>query len=134
MCTPTFTGLLTSQAHCFVSPLTLPLLWSQVLTSSWSDGSAGPVAFCVPEGAVKGDEILAFNRAHAGKYMLLTSGGKSHFMTADTLLQVFEQLYSPALALQRAKYLDCVVSCYVRWLLVEIHYPTPYKPLEVTNT
>ena len=77
------------------------------------------MAFCIPEGGVKGEEILAFNRAHMGKYMLLTSGGKSHFMTADTLLQVFEQLYSPALALQRAKHHACMFSCSVRLMLVE---------------
>ena len=35
--------------------------------------------------------------------MIITSGGGSHFMTAQTLVQVLEQLVSPALELQRAR-------------------------------
>ncbi|CAJ1437547.1 unnamed protein product [Effrenium voratum] len=48
--------------------------------------------------------IRAFNSEHVGTAMVMTSGGSTHFMCADTLLQVMEQLYSPALQLQRAKY------------------------------
>ena len=76
---------------------------SQVLTSSWSDGTAGPLAFTVPEGKLSAEAIKQFNEKHAGRAMVLTSGTSSHFMTGDTLVQVYEQLYSPALALQRAK-------------------------------
>ena len=55
-------------------------------------------------------EIQQFNLAHHGKAFVLTSGSKSHFMTADTLSQVFDQLYSPALEIQRKR---CLISYYV---------------------
>lgn len=74
-----------------------------MLTSSWSDGSAGPIAFTIPEGCAKQSDIVRFNEAYAGKAMILTSGTNSHFMTAQTLIQVLEQLVSPALEIQRAR-------------------------------
>ena len=76
---------------------------AQVLTSSWSDGSCGPIAFTVPEGAMKPDEIVSFNSEHSGEAMVLTSGSNTHFMCSDTLLQVYEQLLSPALEQQRGR-------------------------------
>lgn len=56
-------------------------------------------------------EIQKWNQEHEGISMVLSSGGKSHFMCADTLLQVYEQLYSGALARQRAKPLERSYSC-----------------------
>ena len=73
------------------------------VTSSFSDGSRGPIAFCVPEGRVTADEMKAFNLANVGEAFLFTSGSTSHFMTADTLHQVFEQLFSPAIERQRER-------------------------------
>ena len=74
-----------------------------VLTTSWSDGSRGPLAFCVPDGKVSPEAQAAWNVAHKGKSYILTSGSGTHFMTADTLLQLYDQLFSPAVELQRAK-------------------------------
>lgn len=51
------------------------------------------------------EAIREWNNAHVGTSLIVTSGSKTHFMTADTLLQVYEQLLSPALARQRAKHL-----------------------------
>ena len=76
------------------------------LTSSWSDGSAGPICFCIPEGRLNASEIADFNKANVGRSYIVASGTKSHFMSADSLLQIFEQVYSPALRLQRQKILD----------------------------
>ncbi|CAK9114704.1 Uncharacterized protein (Fragment), partial [Durusdinium trenchii] len=75
-----------------------------VLTSSWSDGTPGPIAFCCPDGALSVSEIQEFNASHVASAMVVPSGTNSHFMTSDTLLQVWEQLYSPALAKQRSRY------------------------------
>lgn len=75
----------------------------KVLTSSWSDGSMGPLAFTIPEGCAKQADIVRFNEAYAGKAMVISSGTNSHFMTAQTLIQVLEQLVSPALEIQRAR-------------------------------
>lgn len=88
--------------------------WFQVLTSSWSDGSHGPLAFCCPEGYISPKDMAAFNEEFRGQYLLLSSESRTHFMTSQTLLQVFEQLYSPALAAQRKKFLALYsASCHV---------------------
>lgn len=76
------------------------------ITSTWSDGSRGPIAFCIPEGRMKVEEICAFNSRYEGRAFVLTSGTGTHFTSAETMLTVFEQLYSVALQNQRHKHLD----------------------------
>ncbi len=78
---------------------------NEVLTSTWSDGRGGPLAFCVPEGRISASEIHQFNCQHVGVAYVLTSGTASHFMCAETLATVYEQPYSPALRVQRERYL-----------------------------
>ena len=73
------------------------------LTSSWSDGTGGPICFSIPEGRMTHAQMTEWNKTHIGRSYVLSSGTKSHFMSADTLLQVFEQVYSPALQMQREK-------------------------------
>ena len=74
------------------------------VTTSWSDGTAGPIAFCVPEGRISAEEMAKFNKEHRGRSYVLSSGSKTHFLTADTLLILYEQLFSPALMLQRQRH------------------------------
>lgn len=71
------------------------------MTSIWSDGQAGPLAFCVAEGRMTQEEMVAFNTAHVGEALVLSSGSGTHFTTADVVLYIYEQLYSVALAKQR---------------------------------
>lgn len=78
---------------------------AKVLTSSWSDGRAGPVAFCIPEGRLTASEINAYNMSNYGRSYIMTSSTKSHFMTGEVMACLLEQLYSPAFAQQRARYL-----------------------------
>ena len=80
------------------------------LTSSWSDGSAGPIVFCIPEGRMTAAQMHEWNSSHVGSSYVLSSGSRTHFMTADTLLQVFEQVYSPALEKQSKRPAVCAVS------------------------
>lgn len=81
------------------------LTWTchEVLTSSWSDGSRGPLAFCVPEGAMPVNSVKEWNNNHIGESMIVTSQSSTHFMNSDTMLQILEQLVSPALEKQRAR-------------------------------
>ena len=76
---------------------------SKVLTTSWSDGTGGPLAFCLPEGTMSQEAVVRWNAQHLGRAMIVFSGTNSHFMSANVLLEVFEQLISPALRLQRAR-------------------------------
>ena len=88
-------------------------LWciqTQALTSSWSDGSRGPICFCIPEGALPAKAIREWNKQHIGLSYIVCSGTSSHFMQSDTLLEIFDQCYSAGIALQRAKSLACHFS------------------------
>lgn len=103
---------------------------TQVLTSTWSDGQPGPLAYCVPEGRLTHEKISSYNQAHKGTSMIVTSGTKSHFMSAETLNIIMEQLYSPAFARQRAKHLGfnqhafLLTHCIVRtsWVQAIVDY------------
>ncbi|CAK9082833.1 unnamed protein product [Durusdinium trenchii] len=75
-----------------------------VLTTSWSDGTPGPIAFCVAEGHISGQDIVDYNLKNYGRSMVVTSGGSSHFMTGETMMIMMEQLISPALKLQRERH------------------------------
>lgn len=101
--------------HTYCNPTPsfhVSVCWSaEVLTSSWSDGTPGPIAFCCPDGALSVSEIQEFNASHVASAMVVPSGTNSHFMTSDTLLQVWEQLYSPALAKQRSRSLSLCNGC-----------------------
>ena len=74
-----------------------------MLTSCWSSGDAGPVAFCISEGALDKDQIHSFNMANKGTAMVISSGSKTHFMSGEILVEVFEQLYGVAFARQRQR-------------------------------
>ena len=73
---------------------------SEVMTSIWSDGTRGPLAFCIPESRMSQESMVAFNDRHVGRALVVSSGSSTHFTTADVVLHIFEQLYSPALSLQ----------------------------------
>ena len=83
----------------------------QVLTTSWSDGSPGPLGFSVPEGVMSASEIRQWNLSHKGTSWVMSSGTGSHFMSADCWMVMLEQMISPALKLQRDKQLS-VISRY----------------------
>jgi hypothetical protein len=44
-----------------------------------------------------------YNLANAGRSLVLSSETASHFMSGESLLVIYEQLYSAAFAQQRAK-------------------------------
>ncbi|CAK9086713.1 unnamed protein product [Durusdinium trenchii] len=75
-----------------------------VLTSSWSDGRPGPVAFCVAEGKLRPADIQKWNAEHVGSSLIISSQTPTHFMNAESLIVVLEQLYSPAFEAQRKRY------------------------------
>lgn len=64
----------------------------QVLTTSWSDGAPGPLAFCVPEGRMTAAEMNAWNLSHEGTSYVLSSGSNTHFMTGESWCVLLEQL------------------------------------------
>lgn len=51
-------------------------------------------------------DIVSWNKSHVGRAMIVTSGASSHFMSANVLLEIFEQMISPAFHLQRSRKRD----------------------------
>lgn len=59
-----------------------------VITSSWSDGSSGPLGFCLPTSLLPHKVVETFNKNHKGISYAFPSGTKSHFMTVRPLRHV----------------------------------------------
>ena len=78
----------------------------QVMTSAWSTSEPGPIAISIPEGALSSEKMKEYNLANAGRSLVLSSETASHFMSGESLLVIYEQLYSAAFAQQRAKWLS----------------------------
>lgn len=68
------------------------------------------MGFCLPNGAMKVECMNDFNSKFFGQAMVVASGSKSHFMTADVWLQMLEQMISPALKIHRLKQLADLYS------------------------
>lgn len=75
-----------------------------IMTSSWADCTPGPLGIHVPAGLIDEAEIRAFNQAHVGEALAISSDTRSHFMTGATWSQLLYSLYSPAFDKQRRKY------------------------------
>lgn len=60
---------------------------------------------------VSSEDIRNYNLANQGRSMIITSGSGTHFMNAESLTVVFEQLYSCAFQLQRERW-DIAVCLY----------------------
>eukprot|EP00435_Cladocopium_sp_Y103_P023101 s4195_g5.t1 len=74
------------------------------LTSTWSDGTAGPLGICVPESFMTEDAIQAFNQQWPGQSYIFSSQSKSHFMNGQSLMDVLHNLIGAAFKKQRAKW------------------------------
>ena len=72
--------------------------------SVWGDGSAGPLGITVPEGMLTAKFIAEVNRERQGKVYILTSGSNTHFMNAETTVELLEKLFMPAFKRQRQKH------------------------------
>ena len=50
------------------------------VTSSWSDGTAGPLGLCIPRGMMSDAEIQSFNANHRGRDALLSARSFEHII------------------------------------------------------
>ena len=91
--------------------------WAQALTSSWADGSRGPICFCLPEGAIPAASMREWNAKHVGASYIISTETSSHFMHSNSLLEIYDQCYSVAFHLQRKKILSFINSmiCLLTW-------------------
>ena len=74
------------------------------VTSTWSDGSRGPLGLCCPESFLKPEFMEHFNKEHDGEMFLFSSEGKGHFMHSGTMMTLMHGLLTSAFEKQRAKH------------------------------
>ena len=72
------------------------------VTSSWSDGTAGPLGLCIPRGMMSDAEIQSFNSNHRGRCFIFSSERRTHYMNGETFLVLLKGL--DAYAIQRRKH------------------------------
>ena len=72
--------------------------------STWGDGTPGPVAFSVPYQGMPGQLMTDLNARFKGKALFLMSGTDSHMMNAETVLQLYQELYSDGFKSQRLRH------------------------------
>ena len=75
-----------------------------LVTSTWADGSKGPLVHVFPEGAITQKVRDKYNNRYAGRHYIMCSGGPSHFMTANSTIIMYNEAFKPAVRVQRAKY------------------------------
>ena len=83
-----------------------------ICTSSWADGSTGPLFVSIGNGAsgVTDKWIDDLNSKGVGKVFVHRNDGRTHFMNGATTLLMYERLYSPAFD-HRRETLNLYLSC-----------------------
>ena len=72
------------------------------VTSSWSDGTAGPLGLCVPRAMMSDAEIQSFNANHRGRCFVFSWERRTHYMNGETFLVLLKGL--DAYTIQRRKH------------------------------
>ena len=71
------------------------------VTSTWSDGTRGPLGLCYPTGAFTQEYVDAFNDKYPGIAYMFPSETRSHFMTGPTFQTLMHGLLTTAFQLKR---------------------------------
>ena len=71
------------------------------ITSTWSDGSQGPLGLCYPSGSFKQAEVDKFNAEFKGVAYMFESETRSHFMTGETFQVLLHGMVTDAYFLKR---------------------------------
>ena len=73
------------------------------VTSTWSDGTRGPLGFCVKEGFLPQKYIEKVNQSpqNIGRVYICVIQTDSHMMTSETTLELWRNLYGPAMVQRR---------------------------------
>ena len=82
-------------------PVTMVKGWTCV-TSVWGNGARGPFLICAPEGVIPQAIADRINKEYKGRVLIISSRTEAtHFMSSETVLDMFEGLFTPAYKLQR---------------------------------
>lgn len=92
-------GLIARHDHFAGSRLSIT-----AVTSSWSDGTAGPLGLCYPRGMIKAKQVEEFNLRNKGRALLFCSEKKSHFMDGESFIIMMREMLSDGFSLQRRRH------------------------------
>ena len=71
--------------------------------SIWYDATRGPLTLSVPDAMLSHKYITTFNQKYEGRAYIVKSGGKSHFMSGETTVETWRNLFMPAYKVQRKR-------------------------------
>ncbi len=79
------------------------------VTSTWADGTAGPLGICIPNGFLSLKDMEEINKKYLGSVHIFLSGSENHFMNASTTLIYMQELLTHAFSAKRRScgLLDC---------------------------
>jgi hypothetical protein len=70
-------------------------------TSTWSDGTQGPLLSVWKEGSISQETINRVNTRYAGRMMVMVTRSDTHFMNGELTVKYLEELVGPALRAKR---------------------------------
>jgi len=70
-------------------------------TSTWSDGTAGPLLSVWKEGTISQEAITRINTRYAGRMLVMVTRSDTHFMNGELTVRYLEELVGPALRAKR---------------------------------
>ena len=70
-------------------------------TSTWSDGTQGPLLSVWKEGSISQETINRVNARYAGRMMVMVTRSDTHFMNGELTVKYLEELVGPALRAKR---------------------------------
>ena len=65
------------------------------VTSTWADGTMGPLGVCVASGSLPLAWIQQMNSDYRGFVYIFESGTETHFMNAETTMLYLTELIGP---------------------------------------
>jgi hypothetical protein len=70
-------------------------------TSTWSDGTQGPLLSVWKEGSISQEVINRINSRYAGRMLVMVTRSDTHFMNGELTVRYLEELVGPALRAKR---------------------------------
>lgn len=80
-------------------------------TSTWSDGTPGPLLSVWQEGCIPQKVIERINQRFAGRMLVVTTRSDTHFMNGELTIRFLQELVGPAPRLRAALILTVVGFC-----------------------
>ena len=73
-----------------------------VVTSTWADGSPGPLVFWFAPGSFPSKEADRLNKKYASRLHIFFTGKDTHFMDGESTLRTWEEFFGPIMSMRQA--------------------------------